>query len=79
MKTIQKVVYKCEICGKEFERISEAVADEANCKMKQQEENKTKTETMKSLAYLISEIFNDAEVLIEDLDKGGIVVVRHMP
>ena len=43
MKTIQKVVYKCEICGKEFERISEAVADEANCKMKQQEENKTKT------------------------------------
>lgn len=38
MKTIQKIVYKCEICGKEFERISEAVADEANCKMKQQEE-----------------------------------------
>lgn len=79
MKTIQKMVYKCEICGKEFERISDAVADEANCKMKQQDEKKAKTDSMKSLAYLISEIFNDAEVLIEDLDKGGIVVVRHMP
>lgn len=79
MKTIQKVIYQCEICGKEFARIAEAVADEANCKMKQQEEKQTKADAMKSLAYLISNIFNDAEVLIEDLDKGGIVVVRHMP